>query len=56
MWAARLHGPRDLRIERVPLPPDLEPGEILLQTSVTAISWTRSRRRLSWTLITVTTS
>jgi len=37
MWAARLHGPRDLRIERVPLPPDPGFGEVLLQVTVTAI-------------------
>jgi len=37
MLAARLHGPRDLHIERVPLPPDPGPGEVLLQVNVTAI-------------------
>jgi len=37
MWAARLHGARDPRIERVPLPPDPGPGEVLLRVAVTAI-------------------
>lgn len=37
MWAARLHGAKDLRIDRVPLPPPPEPREVLLQVNVTAI-------------------
>ena len=37
MWAARLHGPRDLRVERVPLPPAPGPGEALLRVTVTSI-------------------
>ncbi len=37
MWAARLHGPRDMRVERVPLPPEPGPGEALLQVTVTTI-------------------
>jgi len=37
MWAARLHGPRDMRVERVPLPPEPGPGEVLLRVTVTTI-------------------
>ncbi len=37
MWAARLYGPRDLRVERVPLPPEPSPGEALLRVTVTSI-------------------
>lgn len=37
MWAARLHGPRDLRVERVPRPGAPGAGDVLLRVQVTAI-------------------
>jgi L-iditol 2-dehydrogenase len=37
MLAARLHGPRDLRIERVPTPGTPGAGQVLLRTAVTTI-------------------
>ncbi|MCD6289676.1 MAG: alcohol dehydrogenase catalytic domain-containing protein [Anaerolineae bacterium] len=37
MWAAKLYGARDMRIERVPLPPAPGPGEVLLRVTVTTI-------------------
>jgi L-iditol 2-dehydrogenase len=36
-WAARLHGPRDLRVERVPRPGPPGPGRVLLRVKVTGI-------------------
>ena len=37
MLAARLHGPRDMRIERVPHPGAPGPGEVLLRVTATGI-------------------
>jgi L-iditol 2-dehydrogenase len=37
MLAARVHGPRDLRVERVPRPPGPGPAEVLLKVRVTGI-------------------
>ena len=37
MLAARLHGPRDMRVEQVPHPGPPGPGEVLLRVSVTGI-------------------
>lgn len=37
MLAARLHGPRDLRIEQVPPPPAPHRGEVLLRVTATGI-------------------
>lgn len=37
MWAARLHGPRDLRIERVPDPGSPGPGRVRLRVLATGI-------------------
>lgn len=37
MWAARLHGARDMRVERVPLPPEPGPGEALIRVTVTTV-------------------
>jgi L-iditol 2-dehydrogenase len=37
MWAARLHGPRDIRVERVPHPGTPRPGTVLLRVTATGI-------------------
>jgi L-iditol 2-dehydrogenase len=37
MLAARLHGPRDLRVERVPSPGPPSPGQVLLRVKTTGI-------------------
>jgi len=37
MLAARLHGPRDLRVERVPVPGPPAPGQVLLRVRTTGI-------------------
>ncbi len=37
MQAARLHGPLDLRVERVPKPPAPGPGQVLLRVKATGI-------------------
>ncbi len=37
MLAARLHGPRDLRVERVPIPGPPAPGEVLLRMRTTGV-------------------
>jgi L-iditol 2-dehydrogenase len=37
MWAARLYGARDVRVDRVPLPPAPKAGEILLKVTTTSI-------------------
>jgi len=37
MWAARLHGPADLRVERVPRPGPPGSGEVLIRVAVTGI-------------------
>lgn len=37
MWAARLYGARDIRVDRVPLPPPPQAGEVLLKVTVTSI-------------------
>ncbi|HVN79476.1 MAG TPA: alcohol dehydrogenase catalytic domain-containing protein [Terriglobia bacterium] len=37
MLGARLHGPKDMRVERLPSPPRPGPGQVLLRTSVTSI-------------------
>jgi L-iditol 2-dehydrogenase len=37
MLAARLHGPRDLRVERVPIPGPPAPGEVLLRMKTTGV-------------------
>ncbi|MBI3923488.1 MAG: alcohol dehydrogenase catalytic domain-containing protein [Armatimonadetes bacterium] len=37
MWSARLHGPRDMRVEQVDKPGTPEPGEVLLRTTVTSV-------------------
>jgi L-iditol 2-dehydrogenase len=37
MLAARLHGPRDLRLERVPKPGPPEPGRVLLRVKTTGV-------------------
>src|ERR1035438_6195778 len=37
MLAARLHGPRDIRIERVPHPGKPGPGEVLIRITATGI-------------------
>lgn len=37
MWAARLYGARDIRVERIPLPREPGPGEVLLRVTVTSI-------------------
>jgi L-iditol 2-dehydrogenase len=37
MWGARLHAARDLRVERVPMPAEPGPAQVLLRTSVTSI-------------------
>ena len=37
MLAARLHAPRDLRVERVPHPGPPGPGEVLLRVKATGI-------------------
>jgi L-iditol 2-dehydrogenase len=37
MWAARLHGPSDLRVERVPHPGHPRPGEVLLKVRATGL-------------------
>jgi L-iditol 2-dehydrogenase len=37
MLAARLHGPRDLRVERVPAPGPPAPGEVLLRVRTTGV-------------------
>jgi L-iditol 2-dehydrogenase len=37
MWGARLYAPKDLRVERLPLPGEPGPSEVLLETSVTSI-------------------
>ncbi len=37
IWAARLHGPRDIRIEKVPEPPAPGPGQALIKVEATGI-------------------
>ena len=37
MWAARLYGARDIRVDRVPLPPPPQADEVLLKVTVTSI-------------------
>jgi L-iditol 2-dehydrogenase len=37
MLAARLHGPRDLRLERVPMPGPPAPGQVLLRVKTTGV-------------------
>ena len=37
MLGARLHGPKDMRVERLPLPPQPGLDQVLLRTSVTSI-------------------
>jgi len=37
MVAVRLHGPQDLRVEKIPLPGKPGPGEVLLRVTVTTI-------------------
>jgi L-iditol 2-dehydrogenase len=37
MWAARLHGPADLRVDRVPRPGPPRSGEVLLRVKATGI-------------------
>jgi L-iditol 2-dehydrogenase len=37
MLAARLHGPRDLRVERVPMPGPPAPGQVLLRVKTTGV-------------------
>ena len=37
MWAARLHGPRDMRVERVPRPAQPARGEVLVRVTATGI-------------------